>query len=129
MLRKTVSALIVAAFATTAGLEFAVQPATAASPIGNMPLSVKSDANVEPAAWVYVKKKHGNRFKYKHGPYVYRYGGYYYSRPWWTLGVGPIGCVYLPAKHGGRYKYRHGKYVYKYNGWYYTRPWWSVCVG
>jgi hypothetical protein len=129
MLRKALSALIVAAFASSAGLEFAALPAAAAMPAGNLPVSVQSDSNIQPVAWVYVKKRHGNRFKFKRGPYRYRYGGWYYTRPWWTFGIGPAGCVYLPAKHGPRFKYKHGKYAYRYNGWYYARPWWSVCVG
>ena len=38
--------------------------------------------------WVYDRGKNGARFRYKHGPYVYYYGGYYYTRPWWTLCIG-----------------------------------------
>src|SRR6476661_6681013 len=32
--------------------------------------------------FVYSRAKYGARFRYRHGPYRYYYGGYYYTRPW-----------------------------------------------
>jgi len=44
--------------------------------------------------WVYNRRVHGVRYGYKHGPYRYYYGGYYYARPWWTIGVPGINlCI------------------------------------
>ena len=44
--------------------------------------------------FVYNSGRHGHRYKYKRGPYVYYYGGYYYSRPWWTLAAPGVGiCI------------------------------------
>jgi hypothetical protein len=129
MLRKTVAAVLVAAFASSAGLEFAAQPASA-MPTGSVPDTFKINSNVQPAAWVYVPGKHGKRWKNKRAGYGYYYGGWWYARPWWTIGPAPGPWVYGP-KYGKRYKYRYGPYVYYYNGWYYPKPWWrpGISIG
>ncbi|CAN5257979.1 hypothetical protein BH10PSE7_BH10PSE7_38370 [soil metagenome] len=35
----------------------------------------------------YDRHRHGNRYAKRQGRYTYYYGGYYYDRPWWTIGV------------------------------------------
>ncbi|MFL5258236.1 MAG: hypothetical protein ACJ8AS_00670 [Hyphomicrobiales bacterium] len=35
--------------------------------------------------WVY-NKRFGPRYRYRRAGYGYYYGGYWYARPWWTLG-------------------------------------------
>ena len=126
MLRKTIAALLVTAFAGSAGLEYAA----AAMPAGNVPIPTESYTKVQPVVWVYIPSKHGARWHYRHGPYVYFYNGWWYSRPWWTLGPGPGAgvWVYNAHKHGARWRYRHGPYTYYYNGWWYSRPWWTIGV-
>jgi len=34
--------------------------------------------------WRYNQRRHGNRFRARHGHYRHFYGGYYYARPWWN---------------------------------------------
>ena len=122
MLRKTVAAVVMAAFAGVAGLEYASVPASAAVPYVPAPL-VSGDSNIQPVAtWVYVKGKHGNRYLYKKPGYGYFYGGYWYKRPWWK--VGPT-WVYLPNKHGYRWKAKRPGYGYYYGGYWYRKPWWK----
>ena len=132
MLRRTVAAMVVAAFAGVTGLEFAAMPANATMPTGSVPIATKSDPNIQPVAWVYAKGKHGKRFKVKTKGYPYFYGGYYYARPWWTYGAGP-NWVYVSKKHGKRFKVKAAGYPYYYGGYYYAKPWWrpgfSVCIG
>ncbi|MGE0004298.1 MAG: BA14K family protein [Parvibaculaceae bacterium] len=36
--------------------------------------------------WYYDRHRHGHRYKQRHGRYRYHHGGWWYSRPWWTLG-------------------------------------------
>ncbi|MBL8894521.1 MAG: hypothetical protein JNJ53_07965 [Rhizobiales bacterium] len=123
MLRKTVVAVVVAAVAGIAGVEYASAPASAAVPYAPLPSQlVTGDSNVQNVAWVYVKGKHGNRYMYKRPGYGFYYGGWWYAKPWWK--VGPT-WVYVPTKHGYRYKYARPGYGYKYGGWYYKRPWWK----
>jgi hypothetical protein len=99
--------LIAATAAMLGAFAFAaVAPtATSATAIGNSSISLMPDSNlqlidtkkkdkketnkkvVKKKVWVYDAGKHGKRYKYKNGPYVYYYGGYYYTRPWWTVAV------------------------------------------
>ena len=37
----------------------------------------------------YSRSRYGPRYRYKRPGYGYYYGGYYYQRPWWTVGVPP----------------------------------------
>jgi hypothetical protein len=32
--------------------------------------------------------RYGSRYHYRHGRYHYYYGGWWYPRPWWTMGPG-----------------------------------------
>jgi len=124
MLRKTVAAVVMAAFAGVAGVEYASVPASAAMPVPPAPL-VADNPNIEPVAtWVYVKGKHGPRYKSKRAGYGYYYGGWYYSKPWWKVG-GPKVWVYNPGKYGPRYKGKRYGYPYYYKGYYYKRPYWK----
>jgi hypothetical protein len=136
MLRKSMAAVLLAAFAGMTGLEYAALPAAAATPVGNVSLAIKSDTNIQPAAWVYVQRKHGARFRYKRPGYGYYYGGYWYARPWWTIGVAPapgVAFVYVPGRHGPRYRAKRAGYGYYYGGYWYRRPWWrpgiNLCIG
>jgi hypothetical protein len=36
--------------------------------------------------WVYNRSNNGLRYRHRRGTYAYYYGGYYYARPWWTIG-------------------------------------------
>jgi hypothetical protein len=38
--------------------------------------------------WSYARRRHGRRYRRRRPGYIYPYGGYYYSRPWWNLGPG-----------------------------------------
>ena len=54
----------------------------------------KGHRTVVTKRWVYDTHRHGHRYRYKRGPYVYYYGGYYYQRPWWTIAAPGIGiCI------------------------------------
>jgi hypothetical protein len=106
----------------TCGFGVALDGSSASStPIAHYtpPLSA---ASYQPAAWVYVATKHGPRYKAKRAGYGYYYGGYWYSQPWWTIGVGPV-VVYNSAIHGPRYHSKHAGYIY-HNGYWYKRRWW-----
>jgi hypothetical protein len=132
MLRKTLSAIVLAAFTATAGLEFAALPASAAMPYGAIQY-VEPNSNVQlTGAWVYVPGKHGNRYNYKRKGYGYYYGGWWYKKPWWTYGPGPGPWVWS-KKYGPRYAYKRPGYGYYYGGWWYPKPYWrpgfSVCIG
>jgi hypothetical protein len=100
MLRKSLVAA--AAALMFGGFSFATEAAYAVSPIGNSPSVTMVNPSLQPAVvkkkvvkkkgakkttWVYSSKRHGPRYRAKRGKYVYYYGGYYYSRPWWTIGV------------------------------------------
>jgi len=41
--------------------------------------------------WVYDSHRYGPRYRYRRAGYGYYYGGYYYARPWWGVGVGVPG--------------------------------------
>jgi hypothetical protein len=124
MLKKTLAALLVAACAGTAGLEYSSGPAQAAMPTGKLPLTVSEDAGVQNVAWVYVPRRHGPRYRYRRPGYAYHYGGWWYPRPYWRAG---------PMWYGPRYRFRRPGYAYYYGGWWYPRPWWrpgvSLCIG
>jgi hypothetical protein len=122
MLKKSIAAMSLAAFIGTVGLEFAAVPASAA--VGYIPApALQADVNIQPAAWVYVKGKHGNRYVKKRPGYGYYYGGYYYAKPWWKSG--PTVWIYDPGRYGPRYKVKRGGYGYYYKGYYYRKPWWK----
>jgi hypothetical protein len=113
MLRKSLVVAISAAVVSAFGLGVFAPTAEAVTAIGNISTIITAaDPNVQLAyvqkkvinkkkrhhktVWVYSRKSHGLRYHSKRGPYAYYYGGYYYSRPWWTIG-GPglnlcIGC-------------------------------------
>src|SRR5438128_11670691 len=108
MLKKTLAVLIIAGSTGSVGLEIGAQPAAAITPAGYIPVA-KSSSYVQPAAWVYVPGKHGARYRARRPGFTYFYGGYWYSRPWWTVGIGPVVVappgpvvVYSPAIHGPR---------------------------
>ena len=131
MLRKVLVSLIVAGFVGSTGMEFGVQSA-AAGPAGFSPRTTIANPNVQSVAWVYVKGKHGARYRYKRPGYGYYHGGYWYARPWWTIGVGPVvapvigpAVVYDPVLYGPRYKDRRAGYGYYYKGYYYRKKWWK----
>jgi hypothetical protein len=109
MLRKTLAAATVAVIAGA----FGAGATSAGMPIGNpTPLTVKSDSNIQLAhvvkkkvvikkkkgvrtkTWVYSSKRHGPRYRYRTSTHAHYYGGYYYARPWWTIGVPGINlCI------------------------------------
>jgi hypothetical protein len=93
MLRLPVA---LAALALSAGM--AALPVSA-TPLSGSPLPIlqtPSASNVElvgnkngrPHKWVYNRNRHGPRYAYRHGPYRYHYGGWWYARPWWGVGPG-----------------------------------------
>jgi len=54
---------------------------------------VKKNGNVTKKVWVYDRGRHGVRYRARRPGYGYYYGGYYYSKPWWTPGINLcIGC-------------------------------------
>jgi hypothetical protein len=124
MLRKTLVALIVTGFVSSAGIEVGTNSVAAAVPAGYSPMTTTANANIQPVAWVYVKGKHGARYKHKRGGYGYYYGGWWYARPWWTIGVGPV-AVYTPGLYGPRYKYKRAGYGYYHKGYWYRKKWWK----
>src|SRR5262245_39036898 len=96
-----------AAATVLAGLSFGVTAPTASAvtAIGNSSLSpivsggrfdtvayVKKKVVVnkkgKKTVWVYIESKHGVRYRAKRPGFAYYYGGYYYSRPWWTICIG-----------------------------------------
>jgi hypothetical protein len=124
MLRKTVAAVALAAFAGVAGLEYASVPASAAMPYAPAPI-VSDNPNIQTVAtWVYVKGKHGNRYVKKRKGYGYYYGGYWYAKPWWKYGGAKV-WVYNPGKYGPRYKKKRYGYGHYYGGYWYRKPWWT----
>jgi len=62
--------------------------------------------------WRYDRFRNGDRFRYRHGPYVHYYDGYYYSRPWWNYGssvsinLGSPGYGYAVPYYAPRPVYR-----------------------
>jgi hypothetical protein len=123
--------------------------ATLVSPLTS---PVVDNGNYVPAAYVVKKKvvrrngrivrtttttrydpaRHGQRFRHNSGSYVYYRDGYYYNRPWWTVGAPVVtrsGWVYSSRRHGQRYRYRHDGYRYGYGGYYYSQPWWTMGPG
>ena len=65
------------------------------------PRLVTGDPNIQPVAtWVYVKGKHGNRYKRRSGrDMATSYGGYWYAKPWWKATDPWSGCI-RPNKYG-----------------------------
>jgi hypothetical protein len=125
MLKKSVAAIALAAFMGTVGLEFAAAPARAAVTYVPAP-TLQGDPNIQQVAtFVYVKGKHGKRYKAKRAGYGYYYGGFWYAKPWWKYGGGPVVWVYNPNKYGPRYKAKRAGYGYFYKGYYYKRPYWK----
>jgi hypothetical protein len=130
MLKKTLAVLIIAGSTGSAGMEIGAQSAAAITLAGHIPVA-KSSSYVQPAAWVYVPSKNGARYRIKRPGYSYYHGGWWYSRPWWTIGVGPVVVapvapvvVYNPAIHGPRYVTRRPGFVYHHGGYWYRRRWW-----
>ena len=124
MLKKSVAAIALAAFMGTVGLEFAAAPASAAVTYVPAP-TLQGDPNIQQVAtFVYVKGKHGNRYKAKRAGYGYYYGGYWYAKPWWKYGGTKV-WVYNPNKYGPRYKKKRYGYGHYYGGYWYRKPWWT----
>lgn len=91
------------------------------------------DAQIVPAASVavYNSRIHGARCRVRNPNCGNYYNGYYYQRPWWTVGIAaPLGgaFVYDMHRHGQRYNYRRPGFTYSYGGYYYARPWWTTGV-
>jgi hypothetical protein len=89
------------------GLSALDTSAQAVTPIGTGPALTSSDIQLaatvvkkrvikkggKKRVFVYNRAKYGPRFRVKRPGYTYYYGGYYYSRPWWTPGINLcIGC-------------------------------------
>jgi hypothetical protein len=112
MLRKSLVVAIAATVVSAFGLGVIAPTADAMTAIGNTStITAAPDPNFQFArvhkrivnknghrntVWAYNRRNNGVRYHYRHGPYAYYYGGYYYSHPWWTIG-GPglnlcIGC-------------------------------------
>jgi len=112
MLREGLIVAITATITSGFGLGVIAPIASAMTAIGNTSTIITApDPNIQLAhmqkriirknghrnmVWAYNRRNNGVRYRYRHGPYAYYYGGYYYSRPWWTFG-GPgldlcIGC-------------------------------------
>jgi len=130
MLRKTLATLLIAGLAGSAGLALGQDSAGAAT-VGYAPIATPS--HVQPVRWVYVPARHGVRYRVRRPGFAYYYGGWWYSRPWWSVGVGPVvigggpvviggGPVWRPI-YGPRYHYWRPGYVH-HNGWYYRHRWW-----
>jgi hypothetical protein len=80
----------------------------------------------------YDRARHGQRYRQKSGSYAYYRNGYYYNRPWWTVGAPVVtrsGWVYNSRHHGQRYRHRHDGYGYRYGSYYYAQPWWTMGPG
>src|SRR5258708_4264301 len=71
MLRKPFATLLIAALAGTAGIEAGVQQAAAMPLAGYIPMANMSDSNIQPARWVYVRGRHGPRYRHRRGAYRY----------------------------------------------------------
>jgi len=95
MLRKTLVALTLSAFVGIVGFE-AMPNAEAAVVTKKVVVKKNGHVTKKRTVWVYNARTHGPRYRYRTGAYTYYYGGYYYSRPWWTIGVAGgnlcIGC-------------------------------------
>jgi hypothetical protein len=97
--------IALAAIALSAGV-LAAHPASATTLSGSpLPLlgsssvskmELAANRNVQRRRWVYNRNRHGARYAYRHGPYRYRYGGWYYARPWWGVGPG-VGIAVEPG--------------------------------
>lgn len=118
--------LAISTLVGAAGISFGAHPAAAAGPAGHVPIPSALQTYVQPVAWAYVKTKHGARYRVKRPGYGYYYGGYWYARPWWTIGIAPVGpvVVYNPIIHGPRYVVKRPGYVYRHGGYWYRRRWW-----
>ena len=106
MIRKNLAATAVSVILGAFALGALVPEAGAVTMFGSTSPIVVPDSGVQLAAehrkvkkrgkkvWVYDRRRHGVRYRYKRGAYVYYYGGYYYARPWWTIGVPGINlCI------------------------------------
>lgn len=49
----------------------------------------------------YDRRRHGARYRHKHGKYRYNYGGYWYATPWW-LAVPGLTIMTTPPVVGGQ---------------------------
>jgi hypothetical protein len=73
---------------------------------------------------VYSARVYGPRYRYRRAGYGYYYGGYWYARPWWTVGVAAPVVVYNARLYGPRYRYHRAGYGFYHGGYYYRRRWW-----
>jgi hypothetical protein len=83
------------------------------------------------------RRKHGERWRHRHGKYRHYHDGYYYAVPWWTVGVPvvvvPDRRIGISCRRGERIVERHGFYrvrpircegdIYRYQGWRRGDPW------
>jgi hypothetical protein len=96
MLKTTVAAAVIGAFSL--GIAMPTAGAITPNPSPIMGSSIEPAAYVvkkkvvktghKKKVWVYSSSKHGPRYRAKRSGYAYYYGGYYYSRPWWTICIG-----------------------------------------
>ena len=121
MLRNTLAFLIVAGFTGSAGIMIGTESAAAITPAGYAPVT-KSSSYLQPVRWVYVPARHGPRYRFRRPGFVYYYGGYWYPRPWWSIGIGPVGEY--PLVYGPRYSYWRPGFGFHHRGYWYRRRWW-----
>ena len=108
------TSILVAAAALSMGI-LAAAPVSATTLSGNpLPvLAAPSASNVELAAnrhrrvIIYDRRIHGPRFASRNGPYRFRHGGWWYSRPWWVEGP-DIGVSVGPGYGYGDPGYGYG---------------------
>lgn len=79
----------------------------------------------------YDPGRHGRRFRYRTGPYVHFYGGYWYATPWWT--VGPVTVSPVVPAFGTPAWYTYCKAKYKTwdprrGKWRNTKGVWVPCA-
>jgi len=84
--------------AFASGLALSGAPASAASlPTGAALPAIDTPSNFEPARFPHKWRYVGPRYHYRHGPFRYYYGGWWYPRPWWygpgsSVGIGSFGA-------------------------------------
>ena len=119
MLRQTI--LAATAAIGFGALAFAV-PASAAtfSPGSPLPAFSTQSDNIHTVQmkrkkrlWRYNQRRHGNRFRARHGNFRYFHNGYYYGRPWWSYDNDPGFAISIgvPSVAYGYRSYGGGSHV------------------